>query len=42
MKWIIYALLLANLGFGLWHYRSQALSNGATAASGDNDNLKPR
>lgn len=23
MKWIIYSLLLVNLAFGLWHYRSQ-------------------
>lgn len=39
MKWIIYALLLANLGFGLWHYRSQALSE-ETASTGDDDNLR--
>jgi cell division septation protein DedD len=39
MKWIIYALLLANLGFGLWHYRSEALS-GATPNSSENDNLR--
>ena len=39
MKWIIYALLLANLGFGLWHYRSQALS-GAAPTSSEDDNLR--
>lgn len=39
MKWIIYALLLANLGFGLWHYRSQALS-GANASTTEEDNLR--
>jgi len=39
MKWIIYALLLANLGFGLWNYRSQALTS-VSAKSGDDDNLR--
>lgn len=38
MKWIIYTLLLANLGFGLWHYRSVEL-NGAQAPV-DDDNLR--
>lgn len=39
MKWIIYALLLANLAFGLWHYRSVALFS-APAISGEDDNLR--
>lgn len=26
MKWLIYILLLLNLGFGLWHYRSQQVT----------------
>ncbi len=38
MKWIIYTLLLVNLGFGLWHYRSVEL-NGAQAPV-DDDNLR--
>ena len=25
MKWLIYSLLLINLAFGLWHYRSQSV-----------------
>jgi hypothetical protein len=40
MKWIIYALLLANLGFGLWHYyRSEDLTS-LTPSSNDDDNLR--
>lgn len=39
MKWIIYALLLANLAFGLWHYRSQELTN-TNPTSADDDNLR--
>ena len=39
MKWIIYALLLANLAFGLWHYRSQDLTS-ASLSSTDDDNLR--
>ena len=38
MKWIIYTLLLVNLGFGLWHYRSVDLSS--TQAPVDDDNLR--
>lgn len=38
MKWIIYTLLLANLGFGLWHYRSVNLEN--REAPIDDDNLR--
>jgi len=40
MKWIIYLLLLANLGFGLWHYRSQALSETQTQNKSEDDNLR--
>ena len=39
MKWIIYVLLLANLAFGLWHYRSQDLTV-ANPQSSDDDNLR--
>jgi hypothetical protein len=39
MKWIIYALLLANLAFGLWHYRSQDLTS-VKPQSADDDNLR--
>jgi len=38
MKWIIYTLLLANLGFGLWHYRSVELNS--VQAPVDDDNLR--
>jgi cell division septation protein DedD len=38
MKWIIYTLLLVNLGFGLWHYRSVNLEN--REAPTDDDNLR--
>lgn len=38
MKWIIYTLLLANLAFGLWHYRSIELTN--EQAPVDDDNLR--
>lgn len=38
MKWVIYTLILANLGFGLWHYRSVALSE--TQPQADDDNLR--
>ncbi|MGD8783404.1 MAG: SPOR domain-containing protein [Thioalkalispiraceae bacterium] len=38
MKWIIYILLLANLGFGLWHYRSVDLTE--AQAPVDDDNLR--
>jgi hypothetical protein len=38
MKWTIYILLLANLGFGLWHYRSIDL--GEQQAPVDDDNLR--
>jgi hypothetical protein len=38
MKWIIYTLLLVNLGFGLWHYRSVDLSS--TQVPVDDDNLR--
>lgn len=37
---MIYLLLLANLGFGLWHYRSQALNESQTQNKGDDDNLR--
>lgn len=40
MKWIIYALLLANLAFGLWHYRSQELTSVKLVASTDDDTLR--
>jgi len=40
MKWLIYLLLLANLGFGLWHYRSQALNDSEVQNRNDNDNLR--
>jgi len=41
MKWIIYALLLANLGFGLWHYyRSEDLSSPAPSSSSEDDTLR--
>lgn len=40
MKWIIYLLLLANLGFGLWSYRSTELAGGNKHDSSDNDNLR--
>lgn len=40
MKWIIYSLLLANLAFGLWSYRSQELAGANTPALGENDNLR--
>jgi hypothetical protein len=40
MKWIIYALLLSNLAFGLWHYyRSENLSS-ITPPSSEDDNLR--
>ena len=40
MKWIIYALLLVNLAFGLWHYyRSEDLAS-TTPAGSDDDNLR--
>lgn len=38
MKWIIYTLLLTNLAFGLWHYRSVELTN--QQAPVDEDNLR--
>jgi hypothetical protein len=38
MKWIIYTLLLTNLAFGLWHYRSVELNNEQTPV--DDDNLR--
>lgn len=38
MKWIIYTLLLVNLGFGLWHYRSVELNS--APAPVDDDNLR--
>jgi len=34
MKWIVYLLILINLGFALWHYRGQSSSN---ATKGDED-----
>lgn len=40
MKWIIYLLLLTNLGFGLWHYRSQALNESRVQNKNDDDNLR--
>jgi cell division septation protein DedD len=39
MKWIIYALLLANLAFALWHYRSQELTS-VNPPSAEDDNLR--
>lgn len=39
MKWIIYALLLANLAFGLWHFRSQETTS-TSQESRDDDNLR--
>lgn len=40
MKWIIYLLLLANLAFGLWSYRSQELASASVPTEGENDNLR--
>jgi len=40
MKWIIYLLLLANLAFGLWSYRSQELAGASVPSEGANDNLR--
>lgn len=40
MKWIIYLLLLANLAFGLWSYRSQELASASVPSEGENDNLR--
>jgi len=40
MKWLIYLLLLANLGFGLWHYRSQALNESRQRNTNEDDNLR--
>jgi hypothetical protein len=40
MKWMIYLLLLMNLGFGLWHYRSQALNESQVQNKSDDDNLR--
>lgn len=40
MKWIIYALLLANLGFGLWHYYRSEDLNQLKTVSNDDDNLR--
>lgn len=39
MKWIIYALLLVNLAFGLWHFRSQETTS-VSQESRDDDNLR--
>ncbi len=38
MKWAIYILILANLGFGLLHYRSEVLTDNKTPV--DDDNLR--
>lgn len=40
MKWIIYLLVLANLGFGLWSYRSQELVGSSVPSAGESDNLR--
>ena len=41
MKWIIYALLLANLGYGLWYYyRSEDLASTTPPPTTDDDNLR--
>lgn len=41
MKWIVYLLLLANLAFGLWSYRSIGLGGGNTTQdTSDNDTLR--
>lgn len=39
MKWIIYALLLVNLAFGLWHLRSQGPTS-VSQEKTDDDNLR--
>lgn len=38
MKWVVYFLILVNLGFVLWHYRSQDLTG--TAFKEDDDTLR--
>jgi hypothetical protein len=40
MKWIIYLLLLANLAFGLWSYRSQELAGARAPDNSNDDNLR--
>ncbi|MEJ2440076.1 MAG: SPOR domain-containing protein [Gammaproteobacteria bacterium] len=40
MKWMIYILLLANLAFGLWSYRSQELASTNAPGPSENDNLR--